>query len=194
MKGCRALSGLEAAQVAGGLAGRWALRDRALLQLGLRTGYRVSELLSLKVGDVWKLGQVADRVTVARRNRKGKPCGHTVIVNQAARDALAVWIGALADAGELDPAGHLFRSQKGSGKAITRRQALRVLRAGFDQAGLTGPLGTHSLRKTFAKAVYQASGHDLLKVQKLLGHAFLTTTQAYLVTDQAELDAVVNSI
>ena len=46
--------------------------QQGLFLLGVRTGFRVSELLSLRVEDVCQHGQVVDRVTVHRANMKKK--------------------------------------------------------------------------------------------------------------------------
>jgi hypothetical protein len=58
-------------------------RDRLLVVLGLNTGFRVSELLSLKWGQLWSNGQPLAFVEVARRHLKGgdlsdgKKCFHS---------------------------------------------------------------------------------------------------------------------
>ncbi len=179
MKGCRPLTEEEVRRVAASFSGRYAVRDRALFVLSCKVGFRISEILSLRIGDVWRFGKVVGRVTVARGNRKGKPCGHTVALNQAARSALAAWIGEFATVGLLQPECYLFRSRKGGNRPIGRRQALRVLRAAFEACQLTGPLGCHSLRKGFALKVYKTSGHNLLAVKKLLGHSRIGTTVKY---------------
>jgi integrase len=53
MKGCWALTDDEVARVSQAFRGTHAARDRALFLLGVKTGYRISELRSLRVGDVW---------------------------------------------------------------------------------------------------------------------------------------------
>ena len=61
MIGCPALSPKELKLALANLNGRYALRDRAIVTLGVRTGLRISELLSIKVGQVWD-----GKATVAR--------------------------------------------------------------------------------------------------------------------------------
>ena len=193
MQGCRPLTDEEMKQVADSFTGKFALRDRAIFVTGVKTGFRISELLSLRVKDVWQFGRVVDRVTVARKNRKGKPSNHTVALNEEAQMALAAWLWEMAEKGQLQANGPLFRSRKGK-RAITRRQALRVFRKSFDENQLDGPLGTHSLRKSFAAKAYEASGHDLLAVQRLLGHSKSTITERYLYTSRDKLDELVRAI
>jgi integrase len=52
MKGCRPLTEAEVALVRQSFGGRYARRDRALFLLGVKSGFRISELLALRVGDV----------------------------------------------------------------------------------------------------------------------------------------------
>src|SRR5687767_8066268 len=52
MKGCRALTEAEVALVQRSFGGTYAARDKALFLLGVKSGFRISELLSLRVADV----------------------------------------------------------------------------------------------------------------------------------------------
>lgn len=72
MKGCRPLTDGEVALVAQSFGGAYAARDEALFLLGVRSGFRISELLSLRVGNVYEHHRLVDRVTVARRHMKKK--------------------------------------------------------------------------------------------------------------------------
>ena len=78
MKGCRPLTDAEVAIVAQSFGGTYATRDRALFVLGIKTGFRISELLSLTIGDVYQHGQVVARVTVKRAHMKRKVEGRTL--------------------------------------------------------------------------------------------------------------------
>src|SRR5690242_2467518 len=68
MAGMRALTEDEQGRI---LASLDRLRDRLLFLTGLYTGFRITELLSLRVGDVWKNGSPVSTIAVARRNMKG---------------------------------------------------------------------------------------------------------------------------
>jgi integrase len=77
----------------------------ALFVVGHRTGFRISELLSLKVGDVQQHGKIVDHVTVQRRHMKKKTEGRTVALHPEAIAALSVWLEVLSKRlkGALDP-------------------------------------------------------------------------------------------
>ena len=57
MKGTRPLDNDEIRRVSGCFTGTFAVRNRGLFMLGVSTGGRISELLSLRVGDVWQNGK-----------------------------------------------------------------------------------------------------------------------------------------
>jgi integrase len=61
MKGCRPLTAEEVELVQQSFGGVYAERDQALFLLGVKSGFRISELLSLRVGDVSQHGQLVDR-------------------------------------------------------------------------------------------------------------------------------------
>jgi hypothetical protein len=156
MKGCRPLTEAEVRVVLQSFGGRYALRDQALFLLGVKSGFRITELLSLRVGDVRHHGQLVDRVTIARRHMKQRREGRCVVLHPEAKGALAAWLEACArQQGPLAPEAYAFRSRKGANRPISRRQALRLLHEAYATNGLTGKVATHSMPKTFANHVYR---------------------------------------
>lgn len=190
MKGCRPLAEQEVMRVMESFTGEFAMRDRALFILGTKTGFRISELLSLRVGDVLQGGQMLDRVSVARRNMKKRIEGRTVVLHPEAKEALGSWLDEMGESSTDTP---LFRSRKGDDRPVSRVHAWRVLNKAFDAGGVTGKTGTHSMRKTFASKVYDALGHDLVKLQRALGHRNVNSTASYLSFRQEEIDRAILS-
>jgi len=194
MKGCRPLTEEEVQAVEQSFAGPSAVRDRALFMLGVKSGFRISELLSLRLGDVLPAGRMVDRVTVPRRHMKQKREGRTVLLHPRAKEALAAWLSELNPAGDLPDHTFVFRSRKGRNRPITRVQAWRILDQAYASQGLTGTLGTHSLRKTFADRVYDRLEHDLVKTAQALGHHNINSTVSYLSFREEEIDAAIRSL
>jgi site-specific recombinase XerD len=189
MKGCRPLTDPEVAQVLAELArGHAPVRDQAFFLLGHRSGFRVSELLSLAVGDVFQNGNFVDRVCVARCHMKGKKEGRTVLLHPEAKAAIARLVQELQHGGQESPDTFLFQSREGANQAMNRRSAWSMMQRVYTACGLTGKLGTHCMRKTFAKRIYEKLGHDLMKTQKALGHARVTSTTSYLSFAEEEID------
>jgi integrase len=191
MKGCRALTADEVAAADKAFSGAYAVRDRALFVLGIKSGFRISELLSLKVGDVWQHGQFLDRVTVQRRHMKGKWQGRSVILHPEAKAALATWLMAMPRHGAVTPDTYLFQSRKGVNRPLRRGQAGHILRQAYAAAGLTGMIGCHGMRKTFGQRVYEKSGRDLRATQHAMGHKSPASTAAYLAVDEQAIDTII---
>jgi integrase len=188
MKGCRPLSDEEIRVISKSFGGNYAKRDRALFFLGIKSGFRISELLSLRIRDVYQYGAIVDRVTVQRRNIKRKVEGRTVPIHPDAKAALSEWI---AELGTVAPETFVFLSRKGVNRAIGRVQAYRILEEAYDTNGLAGKLGTHSMRKTFADPVYEKLGRDLVRTQRALGHRNINSTVSYLSFREEEIDAAI---
>lgn len=183
---CRPLSDEEVGRVVESFSGRYALRDKAMFIVGIRTGYRISELLSLRIRDVLRPdGEIMDSVTVARRNVKGKTRGRTVPLHPEAKEALREWLEEARGMIQLAPDIPVFFSQKRNGqiRPLDRRTAWHILKQAYARAGIlgrgVGALGTHSLRKTFASRLYDKY-RDLILVQYALGHSKTENTIRYL--------------
>lgn len=184
----------EVSEVAMSFYGEHARRDKALFLLGVKSGFRISELLSLRLRDVLQAGRLVDRVTVERRNMKKKLEGRTVLLHPDARAALAAWLRELGQHSELIGETYIFQSRKGGNRPITRVQAYRILHDACDSCEMNGKLGTHSMRKTFANKVYDALEHDLVKTQRALGHRNINSTVQYLNFREEEIDQAILSM
>ena len=158
------------------------LRDYALFTLGINSGLRVSDLLSLNVGDVIDdKGNIKDRVTL-REKKTGKTKNFPI--GDSSKKALREYL-AEDDMPLSEP---LFPSRKGN-KPITRVQAYRILNDVARAVGIKEKIGTHTLRKTFGYHAYKM-GMDLSVIQKLLNHSSPSVTLAYIGITQDDLDDV----
>lgn len=195
MKGCRPLTDAEVIEVARALeCTTQGIRDVALFLTGVRTGFRISELLSLRVGDAFQNGNYVDFITVKKMYMKGKAVSRGVPLHSQARIALERQVEELAKRGKASATSFLFPSREGSNRAITRMSAWRMLKVAFSACGLTGKLGSHTMRKTFARRMYEYFGKDLVLLQQALGHARITSTVSYISFAEKEVsDAFLRS-
>jgi integrase len=191
MSGCRPLQPAEVVEVAQSFGGRYALRDRALFLVGLYTGFRITELLSLRWRDCLRHGQVTAALTVARRAMKNKQRGRTVALHLHAQAVLRDWY---AVAQPPDGTWYVFRSRKGGNRPLTRQSAWQILLDAYVSCGMTGRLGTHSLRKTFAMTVHEQLGRDLHRTQQALGHANISSTLHYLPVADVEIQQAIVAV
>jgi len=193
MAGMRDYSDAEIDLVRKSFSGRYALRDRCYFEMALQMGLRVSEMLSLTVGQVFQYGKVVDEVSIERKHMKGgkagKASGRTLPVFASTKPHLLAWLQCMTrilnvkDPKDLDPSTPLFmsrvRNKDGSRRAISREQAWRMIKGIARENELPGAVGTHSTRKTLARKA-MAWSNDIRVVQKLLGHRSLSSTEAYL--------------
>ncbi|HZP92181.1 MAG TPA: tyrosine recombinase XerC [Burkholderiales bacterium] len=153
-----------------------AVRDRAILELLYSSGLRLSELTSLKPGDVDFREQTVRVVGKGAKTR-------VVPVGRFALEALRAWLAARTSlpAGD-EPA--LFVNRRG--KPIGARAVQQRVQAWARRQGLPVHVHPHMLRHSFASHVLQSSG-DLRAVQEMLGHASISTTQVYTHLDWQHL-------
>lgn len=184
MKGCRPLNRTERKSA---LSACRDPRESALLALGFATGYRISELLSLRIADVIDThGQPLRYVAVKAAKTKTKE-GRTVLLNSTAGESVARLARQLLKSGH-DRQTPLFIGRKSTTKPIGRIQAWRLLKELFERASIAGSVATHTLRKTFAADMYRLLGGAIEKVRVALGHKSITSTVCYLSFNNDEID------
>ena len=151
-----------------------AARDAAVVTLLWGCGLRLSETLGLKGIDA-PLPQVM-RIT----GKGGKE--RIVPVVDAARAAVDAYVKACPHI--LTDDGPLFRGVRGG--VLSPRAIQKAMASARMQLGLPATATPHALRHSFATHLLNAGG-DLRTIQELLGHASLSTTQAYTAIDTARL-------
>lgn len=155
-----------------------ATRDWALVTLLFGCGLRISEALSLT------LGEMQTRPDTLRIIGKGNK-ERIVPVLPAVNDAIAKYIAACPYT--CDPTKPLFRSVRGL--PMSSRMAEKTVENLRAYLQLPDYVTPHALRHTFATALL-SSGADLRSLQELLGHASLSTTQLYTKVNMAEINDI----
>ena len=179
MKGCRPLTTQEIISVSEQFTEPYKVRNRALFILGISTGGRIAELLSLKIEDVWQGGQAVSDLLYEKNVVKGKENSRLIPVNSDAKQVIQELVSWQKEQyGSIEKKRPLFPSRKGF-SAISTTQGYRVLKDAFSLAGLNGKVATHSMRKTYAQRLYDATG-DIYLVAEALGHKAVETTKKYL--------------
>ncbi|MEY4697450.1 MAG: hypothetical protein RIT14_1878, partial [Pseudomonadota bacterium] len=151
-----------------------AARDTAVLTLLYGCGLRISEALGLPA-TAHPLPEVL-RIT----GKGGKE--RLVPVLPIAREAVARYAALCPH--DLAPGTALFRGARGG--PLNPRLVALVMEKARMQLGLPATATPHALRHSFATHLLSAGG-DLRAIQELLGHASLSTTQAYTAVDAARL-------
>ena len=158
-------------------------RDRLLFVIGINSGLRISDILTLKVGDI----RNQDAITI-REKKTGK--AKRFRLNNAIKREFKRYEASVKR--PLSDDDYLFPSRKG-GKPITRFQAYRVLNEAARKVGIEGEIGCHTLRKTFGYHAYQA-GTDLALLQSIFNHSSQSITLRYIGIKQDDIDEVYANI
>lgn len=150
-------------------------RDRAILELLYSSGLRVSEIAGLTTEDL------NTREGLVKVKGKGKK-ERILPIGSKAVDAIKSYLVEKMLLKRRNKAVFLNRG----GEKLSDRGIRRIVVKYAKQTGISGSIGPHTIRHTFASHLLQ-SGADLRVIQELLGHASLSTTQKYTHLDITHL-------
>ena len=165
-------------------------RNYLLFVMGINVGLRISDLLSLRISDVWHNGKCVEAIVI--REQKTKKY-RTIALNGATEEAIERYLGSLKTLNEND---WLFKSRK-YGTPLTKQSAHRIINQIMADCGIVGHWGTHTLRKTFAYQLYMANAEQpmiLEYLMKLLNHSSQQITLAYMGIEQQQLNNLVENL
>jgi len=145
------------------------LRDRAFLELLYASGLRVSELVSLNIGQV---NLESREIRVWGKGAKER----IVLMGEPAARAVGAYLRDGRPRLVAGPTEAVFLNQDGG--RLTVRSVQSFVRAYAALAGIEKDVHPHMVRHTFATHLLDG-GADLRVVQELLGHASLSSTQIY---------------
>lgn len=148
-------------------------RDRAMFVLMLRCGLRISEVASLRLSDLY-LDELRPRLVAHGKGSKERSVYLSAQAHQALRSYLAERSRAASD--------FVFLSYLGEGMSTTAIHKRLVRYRRLAQVNLTA----HRLRHSFANDLLSAEV-PVTTIQKLLGHAWLETTQIYVAANDRQV-------
>jgi integrase/recombinase XerC len=159
----------------------WPFRDKALILAMYSAGLRISELVTLTIGD---LEQDLSGGRVIGKGDKER----YVFCSDEAREALAAYLPARhARLQGEHPTEQLFINRRGG--PISVPGVRWIISQYAERSGIQKNIHPHALRHSFATHLVNA-GCDVRIVQELLGHASLSTTQRYAHVDIERLKGV----
>lgn len=157
-------------------------RDYVLFMLGIMTGYRAGDLVTLKVRDVKEAltsgkfiileGKKKNSKNIRDKNRKPREAEIIPELEIILKEYIK---------GKKDFE-YMFPSRKGNGY-INVDRVTRILKEAANYFGLKD-ITAHSMRKTYAYTIYINNNYDLLTVKEMLGHSCIEETKVYLGLDR----------
>ena len=158
-------------------------RDFCIITLFLNCGMRLTELVTINLGDFRD-----DTIRITGKGSKER----LVYLTPACLDALEHYTAARASLPNLTDKQALFVSKK-TGKRLSARRVEQIVARCLQSAGLSGRgFSPHKLRHTAATLMYQG-GVDMLALKEILGHESVSTTQIYTHINRQQLRAAVNA-
>ena len=155
-------------------------RDLCLLNVGISTCLRSSDLLAIRVDTIkTKWGELREIFEWKQeKTKKSVKCQ----LNKDAHESLTRWIK-VSNKKKDD---FIFTSVRGGSKPISTKQFRRVIDGWCSQMEWDGKyFGAHSLRRALPATIY-AKSRDLASCRILLGHSNLQNTQSYLGVEESD--------
>jgi integrase/recombinase XerD len=160
---------------------RFFLRDRAILETLYATGCRASEVVGLKLADLY--------LDAAFCRCMGKGSKQRIVpMGRAAINALRTYLGENRPNLTTDPEAIWVFVSRG-GKRLSREMLWVIVKKYVRRTGLPLKVSPHTFRHSFATHLL-SGGADLRAVQELLGHSSIGTTQIYTHVDRDRIKAI----
>lgn len=160
-------------------------RDRAMLETLYSCGLRVSELVTLRISDLF-FEEGFIKITGKGSKQRFVPVG------ESTRKYIGLYIGAMRNRLDIKK-GHedtLFLNVHGRG--LTRAMIFTIIKRLAADIGLNKTISPHTFRHSFATHLLE-NGADLRSIQLMLGHESITTTEIYMHLDRKFLNTVLNT-
>jgi integrase/recombinase XerD len=160
-------------------------RNRAMLETLYSCGLRVSELVTLKLSDLF-FEEGFIKITGKGNKQRFVPIGsftqkYINLYRETDRNKLTI------QKGHEDT---LFLNRRG--KSLTRAMVFTIIKELAAKIGLNKTISPHTFRHSFATHLLE-NGADLRSIQLMLGHESITTTEIYMHLDRKFLNKVLNT-
>ncbi|WP_294378188.1 tyrosine-type recombinase/integrase [uncultured Clostridium sp.] len=144
-------------------------RDYILFLCGITMGLRISDILNLKIKDVYEkdIIYLTEKKTGKRKE---------IALSKLLKKELKVYCE------DKDKEQYLIKSRNGLNKPIGRDRAYRIIKNVANKFKLKN-IGTHSLRKTFGRKYYQKY-EDIEGLREYFNHSSITETRKYIGLEQ----------
>ena len=159
------------------------MRNRAMLETLYSSGLRVSELISLRVSDIFFQEEFIQVVGKGDKQR-------LVPIGSQALKYIRLYIDQVRSQGPIKKeAGNLIFINNRGGK-LSRVMIFLIIKDLANKIGLKQEISPHTFRHSFATHLIEG-GADLRAVQVMLGHESITTTEIYTHLDRSYLQQII---
>lgn len=159
-------------------------RNRAIIETLYGCGLRVSELIHLKISDLF-FDEGFIKVTGKGNKQRFVPIGDLTIKN------ITIYKNEIRNHQTIQPLAKdtLFLNRRGKG--LTRAMIFHIVKELVIKNGIKKKISPHTFRHSFATHLLE-NGADLRAIQQMLGHESITTTEIYTHIDTTHLTEIMN--
>lgn len=160
-------------------------RNRAIIETLYGCGLRVSELLELKISDLY-FDEGFIKVTGKGDKQRLVP------ISQFTQKYIEIYLNEVRplQAIQKSASDHVFLNRRGN--KLTRAMIFTIVKNLSLAAGISKKISPHSFRHSFATHLLE-NGADLRAIQQMLGHESITTTEIYMHLDRSHLREVMDN-
>ncbi len=158
-------------------------RNRAMLEVLYSSGLRVSELINLKLSNIYF--DIGFLRIIGKGNKE-----RLVPIGKSALKYLEIYIQEVRPKIEKKPGFENFAFLNRRGKSLTRVMIFTIIKDLTQKAGIQKNVSPHTFRHSFATHLVEG-GADLRAVQEMLGHESITTTEIYTHLDREYLKQII---
>lgn len=152
-------------------------RNKAIIETLYSCGLRVSELVELKISNLFFEDEFIKVIGKGNKER-------LVPISSSAIKEIKLYMEQIRIHQEVNPADENILFLNRRGKKLTRVMIFTMIKELVKQAGIKKTVSPHTFRHSFATHLVEA-GADLRVVQDMLGHASITTTEIYMHLDRS---------
>ena len=149
------------------------LKHKLILEMFYSTGIRLNECVNMKVNDL----EFGEKIGWVRKGKGSKD--RMIVLSEKLIEDLKEYLGSKRE-------GFVFTGYSGK---LSKRNIQKIVSAAAKRAEIQKKVSPHTLRHSYATHLLEA-GVDIRKIQTLLGHASLSTTQMYTHVSKAELKKI----
>lgn len=159
------------------------MRNKAMLEMLYGSGLRVSELINLKISNLFLN---LDLIKILGKGNKER----LVPIGGSAKKFLTIWLNEVRVHFKIKPGEEDFVFLNRRGSPLSRVMVFLIIKDLAEKIGLKKTISPHTFRHSFATHLIEG-GADLRAVQEMLGHESITTTEIYTHLDKEYLRSTI---
>ncbi|TCD00125.1 site-specific tyrosine recombinase XerD [Pedobacter psychroterrae] len=161
------------------------MRNKTIIEVLYGCGLRVSELVNLKISEVYEDEGFIKVIGKGNAER-------LVPIGSSALKLLKIYLHEIRVHNKIKEGYQDYIFLNNSGKNLSRIYVFKTIKALAEKAGINKSISPHTFRHSFATHLIEG-GADLRAVQEMLGHVSITTTEIYTHLDRSYLKEVITT-